>query len=101
MGFSRKCIYSIFKKIFKWIAANGKHLELLSTWEMTFKRDFAKKLGFMGKDCIKENKDKFPEQMSLNIQHTHIKRASLMVGLISLKPEYLREIHNSKDQYKA
>lgn len=71
MGFSRKCIYSIFKKIFKWIAANGKHLELLSTWEMTFKRDFAKKLGFMGKDCIKENKDKFPEQMSLNIQHTH------------------------------
>lgn len=56
--------------MFKWIAANGKHLELLSTWEMTFKRDFAKKLGFMGKDCIKENKDKFPEQMSLKIQHT-------------------------------
>lgn len=54
----------------------------------------------MGKDCIKENKDKFPEQMSLKIQHTDQER-SLMAGLISLKPEYFREVHNSKDQYKA
>lgn len=32
---------------------------------------------------------------------TLIKRGSLMAGLISLKPEYFREVHNSKDQYKA